>query len=361
MEREQRPDHLDHVEQAGADGARRDQRDEGDRQRDHEGEQRAGADLPRGAADRGAEGREGRAARRRSPPGSARKRPQSMSTNSDRPASISSVTTSESATPEADLLDQQGRSPDQPASQAREGVLLPLERQRAGDQEHRHEHQRHGRGDRDRERVEARRRARDDLLLDVDRVGDRARAAGLRGRGSGAPAARTGSPGRARRRTGCCAGSCGAHAPRGSARSSSRPRMLKRLAEQVEAAAPEQQGQVVGRDARDLLRDPQVRLGDQRADPVVHEARLDGVLLVDQDAHGRLRGVERRRATRACGSGRAAGSAPRARRPTRPCRRACCLAGHRDAVDPRAELAASAGDVELGAAEDERLCPAGPR
>ena len=37
------------------------------------------------------------------------------------------------------------------------------------------------------------------------------------------------------------------------------------------------------------------------------------------------------------------------------------LAGHRDAVDPRAELAASAGDVELGAAERRTACPGEPR
>ena len=43
---------------------------------------------------------------------------------------------------------------------------------------------------------------------------------------------------------------------------------------------------------RDLLRDPQVRLGDERADPVVHQPRLHGILLVDQDPHGRLGGVE---------------------------------------------------------------------
>ena len=63
MEREQRPDHLDHVEQAGADGAGLDQGEEGDRQRDHEGEQRAGPDLTGGAADRRTECREGGATR----------------------------------------------------------------------------------------------------------------------------------------------------------------------------------------------------------------------------------------------------------------------------------------------------------
>ena len=63
VEGEQRPDHLDHVEQGGADRAGLDQGDERDRQRDHEGEQRAGADLAGGCPDRRAEGGEGGAAR----------------------------------------------------------------------------------------------------------------------------------------------------------------------------------------------------------------------------------------------------------------------------------------------------------
>ena len=46
-EREGARDHVDHVEQRLADRAGRDQREEGDRQREHEGEQRAGAHLAR--------------------------------------------------------------------------------------------------------------------------------------------------------------------------------------------------------------------------------------------------------------------------------------------------------------------------
>ena len=211
----------------GLDGAGLDQRDEGDRQRDHEGQQRAGPDLARGRRRS-----PHRMPRRPAPPATiascdqAGKRPQSMWTNSDRPASISRVTTIDRTTPSADLLAEQSRSPDQSPSQAREGVLLPLQRQRAGDQEHRHEHQGHRRGDRDRERVEARRRARDDLLLDLDRVRDRGEQRRCEVEVLAGQAREPDHLVAGRRRTGCWPAAPAAP-PRGSAAVFFRPRMLR--------------------------------------------------------------------------------------------------------------------------------------
>src|SRR6266516_1004745 len=58
VEREDPAHDFDHVEEPGADRARGDQRDERDRQRDHEGEQRARPDLARRGTDRRPEGGE---------------------------------------------------------------------------------------------------------------------------------------------------------------------------------------------------------------------------------------------------------------------------------------------------------------
>ena len=87
---------------------------------------------------------------------------------------------------------------------------------------------------------------------------------------------------------------------------------------QAELAAVDQQVEVARRGLRDLLREHQVGLGDQRLDPVVDELRLDRVLLVDEHLDRRLlRGQAGERA-RACRSGPRAGSARRGRRRTRP-------------------------------------------
>ena len=52
--------------------------------------------------------------------------------------------------------------------------------------------------------------------------------------------------------------------------------------------ALDQQVEVVRRLVGDPLREDQVRLGDQRLDPVVDEARLDRVVLVDEHLDLRL-------------------------------------------------------------------------
>ena len=62
----------------------------------------------------------------------------------------------------------------------------------------------------------------------------------------------------------------------------------------AEGAALDDQVEVVGGLVGDLLGEDQVRLGDQRLDPVVDEARLDRVVLVDEHLDLRLLRVQRR-------------------------------------------------------------------
>ena len=78
---------------------------------------------------------------------------------------------------QAGLLDQQPGARDQPAHEPREGVLLALERQRAGGQQQRDEHERDRHRERDRERAERRRRRRSSsVCLHPDRLAHRRRA-----------------------------------------------------------------------------------------------------------------------------------------------------------------------------------------
>ena len=204
VEREDGADHLDHVEEAGAHGARLDQRDEGDRKRDHEGQQRAGADVARrpppiaapNAAKAGAARHDRHYDGREAAPVDVHEQRQAGEHQQGH-------ATRERATPSPIFSPSRARSPHQSPDQSRVGVLLPLQRQRTGDQEHGHEHQRHGRGDGDRERVEARRRARDDLLLDLDRVRDRGEQRLGQVEVLARPGARSGSPVQRVGRRGC--------------------------------------------------------------------------------------------------------------------------------------------------------------
>ena len=153
-----------------ADRPRRDQREEGDRQGDHEGEQGDGADLARRRPER----RPGRRQRRR--PDQDRRQPEAEATpferHEDRAARPASgcVTTRPTRDPEQDLLAEQRLVRDQPAGEPRVGVLLPLQRQRPRHQQHGDEGQGEGRGDRDREGFERRRGAADRDLVDFDRL-----------------------------------------------------------------------------------------------------------------------------------------------------------------------------------------------
>jgi hypothetical protein len=125
------------------------------------------------------------------------------------------------------------------------------------------------------------------------------------------------------------------------------------LPEQAELATLQQQREVVGRQAGDLLRQLQVGLADERADSVVHQARLDRILLVDQHPDRGLLGIERRerldvvdevRRQDERRQGVAGGDhVPR-----------LLLIRHVDALDPRAELATRPGDVELLPRDHER-------
>ena len=121
-------------------------------------------------------------------------------------------------------------------------------------------------------------------------------------------------------RAGCSGGSSSRTSLQDLARRARRPSTVEALAEEREVAAVEQDLQVARRDLGDLLGDPQVRLREQRVDPVVDEAALDRVLLVDQ--HPRRSAPRGQAAERLqlVDQVRRAGSARRAPRPTRPAR-----------------------------------------
>ncbi len=350
VEREERGDDADHVVEAGADRAGGDQREEGDGQADHEGEQRRGPDLLRGAADRGAEGGETGAA------------------GDDR------------------------RDPEQEAA--------PVE---VDEQPEPGEHQqRHDERDDD---------AEQDLLGEERRLGDEAAGQPAKAFSSRSSAS---EPATSRTVTnisvivaateiakvsrlgvsplttsvstliGCVTEvSRSPAAPRLSAatllNSITRSRSVEvgavlgqliadlgqdllgvaeaedrdAVAEEAEVAAVEQDLQVLGRDVGDLLGDLQVRLREQGVDPVVDEAGLDRVLLVDEHLDRRALRVEAGERLEAIDEVRRAGSARRARRPTRP------SAGppprwRRYAFDALAELALGPDEVEVGAADLQR-------
>ena len=88
------------------------------------------------------------------------KRLQCSGTKISSPASISRVTTRPDADAEQDLLGEQRRAGDEAAGEPREGVLLALQRQRAGDQQDGDEGQGEGRRDGDREDFQRWRRSR---------------------------------------------------------------------------------------------------------------------------------------------------------------------------------------------------------
>ena len=184
------------------------------------------------------------------------------------------------------LLGQQGRARHRPADEPAERVLVALQRERAGRQQHGHEHQRHGDCDSRGKGRERHARAVDDLLVDADRLAERgqhlARQPEVRLRDAGEP-----------------------HDPVEVAalrRAARQPpaRGLDRLAdpaqaEHVEAfaehghvAAVQQQVQVAHVRARERARDLAVRLRERGRDRVVDEARLDRVLLADDHLEPRL-------------------------------------------------------------------------
>ena len=98
------PSPPDHVEDAGADRSRRDQREERDRQGDHEREQRARPDLLRRRRRSRRRRRRRRRHRRRSRPGPEREAPPVDREQRRAPPSSSSVTANDATTPEPDLL-----------------------------------------------------------------------------------------------------------------------------------------------------------------------------------------------------------------------------------------------------------------
>ncbi|HEV2785606.1 MAG TPA: hypothetical protein VGV67_04400 [Solirubrobacteraceae bacterium] len=172
LEGKQRRDHADDVVQQRRDAAAGHEREERQRQREHERQQRCGAHLARERADRDAERREG------DPAGGDRDDPQ-------RHAAV--VQRHEGADPEQhrerdekraagrqdDLAGQQPPARHEAARQARERVLLALERQQARGEQDADEHQRHRDGERDGERVKRRAPAAEDRLGDLHRPLDR--------------------------------------------------------------------------------------------------------------------------------------------------------------------------------------------
>ena len=171
------------------------------------------------------------------------------------------------ADPEHDLLAEQGRGGDEAPGEAREGVLLPLQRQRAGDQEDGDEGEGQGRGDGDREDVERRGGAFDDLLVDFDRLreavdqrlGDVEVVAGEGGEADHPVERGAQRPGRQRR----------PQRGRGSSPVVLQAEDFDRLADDCEVAAVDEQVDEPAAFAGDPPRDQQVRLGQQGGDPVV--------------------------------------------------------------------------------------------
>ena len=277
LEGEERGEDANDVVEPGADGAGGDEREQGDRQRDHEGEQRDGAHVARRRPERGARGAEARRAEqdRRQPEAEAApveadedlhpRQHQQGDEQADRDA-------------QADLLGEQGRARDEPAGEPREGVLLALQGERAGDQQQGDEGQGQRRRDGDREDFQRWRGGADRVLVDGDRLrqpvdqgrGDVEVVAGQGGEADhpvelGPPRRRHVGPQRFEDRGGFA-----------------QPEDLDRLAEHVEAAPVDDQVQVAAAFLGDLAGDEQVGPRQQRRDPVVDGLRLERVLLVDE-------------------------------------------------------------------------------
>ena len=110
------------------------------------------------------------------------------------------------------------------------------------------------------------------------------------------------------------------HRPRAGSRPPGRARgcRSRRAAGSEKLPPGDQQVEIGRRLVGDLLGEDQVRLGDQRLDPVVDEARLHRVVLVHEHLDHRLLGVQRGERAELVEQVRRAGSAPRSPRRPRP-------------------------------------------
>jgi hypothetical protein len=172
LERECRVDDADDVVQAGRDGARGGEGQEGEGQCEQQAQQRGGAhlagDRPDGHAQRAA------AERARGPrdqplaeagPVHPGQRPDAAQHRHRDDARADGG--------QQDLLGQQAGLGDQAAHQPAVGLLLALQRQHAAGQQHRDEQQRDGDGEHDGEVVQRGALPVDDGRLDRDRLADR--------------------------------------------------------------------------------------------------------------------------------------------------------------------------------------------
>ena len=276
-----------------------------------------------------------------------------------RPASAASrraTTTTPSRTFSASRADVR----DEPAGEPGEGVLLALERQRARDQQDGHEHQRDRRGDRDRERVEARGIAVDDLLVDLDRL--------RRPRSSRSPA----EPRFSAREVGeldhpvelvdigLSAGSWALTWRRICSEFCS-PRMRDAVAEEAEVAAVEQDLQVLGRDVGDLAgrSSGSPPMSSELIRSSTRPALIGSSWLTSTSTSGCSGfspasdcSLSSRSAGRISAAEHVAGLDLLAR---------LRLAGDGHALDPLAELARGAEQVEVARRRSAAGCRAGPR
>jgi hypothetical protein len=253
--------------------------EEGDREGDHESEQRDGADLPR----RRSQGRARRPERRA--PGEDRDQPEAEATpvqghEQGQPGEHQQRHHEADRRSQRDLLAQQGRGRDEAPGQPWEGVLLPLQGERAGDQQHGDEGKGEGRRDGDREDFERGVGGVDDLLVDRDRL----REAGEKGPGGAEVGA--GEHGEAQdfvHRVAQGAGwEGGPHGVEDLGRVAE-AEDLDRLAEHGELTAVDHEPDEFAAFVGDPPGDHQVGLGQQRVDPVVDQPCLDRVVFVDDD------------------------------------------------------------------------------
>ena len=356
LEREGGRDRADHVVEGGRHRARRHERQERERQGEHEGEQRGRAHLARERADRQPERgererRRPRARRARAGSGPSR----APRTGRARPASAGRPRTEQTAARPAFSSSSAGAR-HEPAHEPREGVLLALERERAGRQQQRDEHQRDRHRERHRERAERGGAALERASPSPGSARPPRPARRPRRRGSRAPARAnsitwsTSLALAASRAAARCAPRAGSRSER------SRPEHVEVLAQEACSSPPVLiSSSSCERLLGDALRERGVRRLHLRLDRVLHELALGRVLGVVVDLH--RAGLERRTgASRRGRPGSSARRAPRRRAPSGSPPRGCPRAPGRS----RRRAAAPPREVDpLAAQLDHR--PTGPR
>ena len=188
---------ADHVVERPADRARRDQRERGDRQREHEREQRGGSDLASRARRSRRRARRTRSPRTASAASQTGVRLQPRSRNATSTASITAASAQAQSparpifSASSPVRETSPRTSRPNACSSRSSASMPAASSTVTNMSEMHH------GDLDTEHVERGVRAGDRLLLDRDRAGDRRRGSASTRRGCRPPAARSARPARA--------------------------------------------------------------------------------------------------------------------------------------------------------------------